>query len=176
MSNSLACLSQLEWACDSERAHRERLSKDSDGNLRSPFNGYEEHARKNKIRIVSFRAIHWHHGRCRNFNGPTRNLAAIDSQLSVREHLIVCVSRGILVVNVCLAEKYSVDVSFVITSLTSWFWLAAASVRVIIICSSCSIDVHFTCRGRDEKIVKARALMALIPGLGSRMADDVLVL
>ena len=31
-------------------------------------------------------------------------------------------------------------------------------------------EVHFTCRTRDE-IVKARALMALIPG--SRMADDV---
>ena len=31
-------------------------------------------------------------------------------------------------------------------------------------------EVHFTCRTRDE-IVKARSLMALIPG--SRMADDV---
>jgi len=31
-------------------------------------------------------------------------------------------------------------------------------------------EVHFTCRTRDE-VVKARALMALIPG--SRMADDV---
>ena len=31
-------------------------------------------------------------------------------------------------------------------------------------------EVHFTCRTRDE-VIKARALMALIPG--SRMADDV---
>lgn len=31
-------------------------------------------------------------------------------------------------------------------------------------------EVHFTCRTREE-VVKARALMALIPG--SRMADDV---
>ena len=31
-------------------------------------------------------------------------------------------------------------------------------------------EVHFTCRTRDE-IIKARALMALIPA--SRMADDV---
>ena len=53
----------------------------------------------------------------------------------------------------------------------SWiFWVTAAGSTESLSARYAAYEVHFTCRTRDE-IVKARGLMALIPG--SRMADDV---